>query len=154
MMAKAEHTGSPWLIVRVVSLLVAFLCSAEFIRQFPLADLSHPSWAFLPEMASIVASGVLFVLSIQKVNPLSRATWQPPRWSSNPFRFVADPIGFFHFNAWLFISLGMGCLLQGLLTYPHNWVWEIPLGAGLGAWLGVRIMSFGDGRIGMPPKSP
>lgn len=154
MMAKTEHTTSLWLTVRIVSLLIAFLYSVEFIHQFPPADFTHPSWTFLPEMAGLMTFGVLFVLGIQKVNPLSRAaTWQAPRWSRNPFRFMDDPIGFFHFNAWLFISLGMGCLLQGLLQQPHNWVWEIPLGAGFGAWLGVRIMSFNEGRIGMPPKS-
>ena len=127
-----------WFIARVVLLAVAFFYAGAFIRSMP-GDFAQPSWPFLFEMIGIVAFGVVSVLAVQKVNPLAPSL-RVPRWADNPF----TPLNFlaiFHFNALLFISLGLGCLVLGLFRTPHSWAWELPLGIGVGAWIGVTLMS-------------
>jgi hypothetical protein len=135
----AEAAISLWIPIRIVALAVAFLSATSFVRSLP-GDFSHPSWPFFGEMIGIVALGVVFVLGLQKINPMSTASWRLPRWSDNPFS-LRQPLPNFHFSAWLFIALGLGSVVVGLVKSPHNWAWEIPLGIGVGAWIGVRIMS-------------
>jgi hypothetical protein len=90
-------------------------------------------------MIGFAAFGVVSVLSVQKVNPLAPPL-RVPRWTDNPF-MPLNFLAIFHFNALLFISLGLGCLVLGLFRTPHSWVWELPLGIGVGAWIGVKLMS-------------
>jgi hypothetical protein len=136
--ASERPATSFWLVARIVLLAVAFLCAGTFIRTMP-GDFSQPSWPFLFEMIGIVAFGVVFILSLQKVNPRAPLL-RVPRWTDNPF-VPLNPLSVFHLNAVLFISLGLGCLVLGLLRTPCNWVWELPLGIGIGAWIGVKLMS-------------
>jgi hypothetical protein len=134
-MPDPQRNASPWLAIRVGLLAVAFISSGAFIASVP-DDFSHPSWSFLPKMMALVAGGMVFVLGLQKINPSSTATWDPPRWSSNPFR-LADPLAFFDFSAWYLISMGLGCFLLGMLRHPRNWAWELPISAGIGMWIGT-----------------
>jgi hypothetical protein len=136
--ANGTPATSFWLVARIVLLAVALLSADAFIRTMP-GNFSQPSWPFLFELIGIVAFGVVFVLSLQKVNPRAPPL-RVPRWTDNPF-VPLNPLSVFHFNALLFISLGIGCLVLGLLRTPRSWVWELPLGIGIGAWIGVKLMS-------------
>jgi hypothetical protein len=134
-----EQKGSttPWVAIRIGTLVVAFLCAGRFIRSLP-GDFSQPSWLFLAVMIAVVAVGVALLLGFQKVNPLSSASWKRPRWTDNPFAW-REPLKYMHFSAMLFIALGLGCVLLGFLKSPHSWAWELPIGIGVGAWIGVRV---------------
>jgi|HubBroStandDraft_1064217.scaffolds.fasta_scaffold24110_2 hypothetical protein len=139
-MADPQRKAPLWLAIRVALLLVGFFSAGAFMRSMT-DDFSKPSWPFLAKIVALTAFGVVFVLGLQKINPRSIARWDPPRWSTNPFTLLRDPLGFFHLSAWYFISVGLGCLLLGLTRYPRNWVWELPIGIGIGTWVGVRMMS-------------
>lgn len=136
--ANEKPATSFWLITRLVLIAVAFFGAGTFIRITP-GDFSQPAWPFIFELIGIVAFGILFVLSLQKVNPRAPLL-RVPCWTDNPF-MPLNPLSVFHLNALIFLSLGVGCLILGSMHTPRSWVWELPLGIGIGAWIGVKLMS-------------
>jgi hypothetical protein len=136
-MQELKGSTAPWIAIRIATLVLAFFSAGPFIRSLP-GDFSRPSWSFLAVMIVVVAVSVALLLGLQKVNPLSSALWKRPRWADSPFTW-REPLAYMHFSALLFIALGLGCLLAGLMKSPRSWAWELPIGIGVGAWLGVRV---------------
>ncbi len=66
---------------------------------------------------------LLFVISIQAVNPWSDEKWLRPTHGCNPFR-LGNPLLFFHFGAYWFGAIGIGFLLSAL----WNGVYAVALG--------------------------
>jgi hypothetical protein len=129
---------NPWLSMRIALLVASAIASFEFVSM--PGDFSQPSWLFFFEMIGIVAAGVVFVLGLQRFNPLSSTEWDSPSWSKNPLLF-GEPLQIFHTGAWCLVTTGVAALVLGMFHNPHNWAWELPLGAGLGCLLGVRFTS-------------
>lgn len=136
-MDKAQPMLAPWVVVRIALLAIPFFGAGALVRSMP-ADFSRPSWSFFAELAGIMAVGTVIVLGAQRFNPLFEFSWQKPHWSESPF--TREPLAVLHFGASALIASGLGCLIYGLLSTPRNWAWEIPMSAGIGAWIGVRLL--------------
>jgi len=132
-----EKKSPLWAAIRVAFLLLGLLQAPAFLKSMS-GDFSKPSWSFPFIMAALVAIGILFIFFIQTVNPRSVSTWYKPSWFRNPFSY-RQPLQLFDLAAFYFLSVGVGCLFVGLTREPANWVWELPIAIGCGAWLGVRL---------------
>jgi hypothetical protein len=137
-----RQLNNRWFAARLGLVALSFIASPIFLERTLSGEFSEPSWSFPLILTAIVAVGVVFVIALQKINPLASGTLARPSWSTNPF-VIRSPLLIFHVGAWCLMSLGVGSLMFGLLSTPRNWAWELPLSAGLGVWLGVRLMSIG-----------
>ena len=126
-----------WVLVRVAFLVLSLFAAPSFLSME--GEFSHPAFLFFFEIAGFCLLGVCFVVSIQKINPLlSSAEWIAPSWSRNPFS-LREPLQLFDFAASNLVAVGIACLLIGMIRSPQNWAWELPLAAGVGSWIGVRL---------------
>lgn len=136
-MDKSQPMLAPWVAVRIAILAIPFFGAGALVRSMS-GDFSRPSWSFFAELAGIIAAGTATVLGAQKFNPSFEFSWQKPRWSESPF--IREPLAILHFGACALIASGLGCLIYGLLSTPRNWAWQIPMSAGIGGWIGVRLL--------------
>lgn len=126
-----------WMIVRF-AVVVASAVSACFS---PLKPLAKPpiGWETLIVIFFFIAFGLVFVLGIQRVNPMSAKIWHRPSWNLNPFNF-REPIQFFHMGAYASVAAGSVTLLRLLGSsgtfYPEAFV---PLVMGVGVLAGIQL---------------
>jgi hypothetical protein len=127
-----------WLAVRIVLILLAFAQSNSFIDSFS-GDFSKAAWPFFFELIAIAAISVFAIVSFLLPSKASGEKWLRPSWFINPLN-IRQVLILFDFASYYLLSLGIGCLVFGLLRNPPNWVWEIPLSIGVGVFLGVHAL--------------
>jgi hypothetical protein len=134
----AKH--SKWFYVRL-AMLVATVCAAPAFdkvmhSEFPLSD--PPTLWFVLLIICFGAFAVVFVTSLQLINPLMNEVWRIPSWEEAPFG-LKQPLLAFHAGAWV-------CVVQGAvmavyaLVHSFNYAWVLFLAFGLGGLLGVRFV--------------
>lgn len=133
-----KNSRKIWLTVRIVLILLAFAQSSSFIDSFS-GDFSKAAWPFFFEIIGIAAISVFAITSFLLPNGASGEKWLRPSWFINPLN-VRQVLILFDFASYYLLSLGLGCLVFGLLRNPPNWVWEIPLSIGVGVFLGVHTV--------------
>lgn len=125
-----------WTIVRLALIAAAFLSSTLAQLEPAQAD-PAPGW-FLLIVFVFGIVGLLVVVGVQRMNPLSASLWRYPGWSINPFQ-LREPLQFFHFAACLMVASGAGLCLHMLYLGAGSRTNEaLPLVFGLGALCGVR----------------
>ena len=134
-----ESSAQHWLWLRITAVGLSFLSARWSLSQMS-GDFSRPSVLFAIILTGFCAFGVAFVWLLQKMNPWSSATWQRPSWSASPFTMHA-PLQLFHLGGWCSVATGLGGLVFDLFVQPRDWAWEVPLSAGVGILLGVRLVS-------------
>ncbi len=131
---------SKWKLLRI-GLIVFVAVSSLFT---PLEPQAKPpiGWAELGAIFIFIPLGLLFVIGIQAVNPLSAKVWRKPDWNLNPFN-LRDPVQFFYFGAFLMLAQGIVTLCRFPFSnasfYPES---LIPLVMGVGMLLSVQIIMF------------
>lgn len=105
-----------WAIVRTALVIFAFLQVA--LRSQVPAPPEGVSLSGLAGIFCVGAFGILFVVGIQRINPLSAPTWRYPRWSVNPF-LLREPLQFFHLAGFFFLAAGAGTLLRQFILGPQ-----------------------------------
>lgn len=86
--------------------------------------------------------GLLFVVDIQRLNPLSAQVWRYPRWDINPFLF-SEPLQFFHLAGYAALAGAFGTILHEIFVtgrLGQNSRIEFVIGSGLLA--GVYACTF------------
>lgn len=125
-----------WTIIRVIFIAAAFLSSA-FITQAPAQTEDTPT-PFLIVAFVFGIVGLLFVVGMQRINPLSAKLWRFPKWSINPFQ-MREPLQFFHFAGYFMLASGAGTALHHFFSGPALQNSDcLPLVFGLGILGGVR----------------
>lgn len=86
--------------------------------------------------------GLLFVLGIQVVNPMSAKYWRRPSWQLNPFNF-SEPLQFFHLGTYVLFAQGIVLLLR-IVTSSTPFYYEalVPLVMGAGIFIGLQLVMF------------
>jgi hypothetical protein len=121
--------------------MVFAAASAPFIKMPLHPDFLHPApWKFIIELLGFVVFGVPFVVSLSSATR-ANGELQRPSWSLNPFQ-TAQPLVFFDFAAFTAAAYALGWAVAQMLGGKTNWFCEIPLIAGFGIWLGVRVSMF------------
>ena len=84
--------------------------------------------------------GLIFVIGIQAVNPLSAPRWAKPSWRSN-FLNLRDMLHFFHFGAFVVLAGAAGSALGSLAVQGRLDFLLVAMQAmaGLGTLAGVRL---------------
>ncbi|MGA2552857.1 MAG: hypothetical protein ABSF50_22165 [Burkholderiaceae bacterium] len=121
-----------------VAALVLSAAGGLLIAPPTHSDFLHPApLTFGLEMVALPAVGIALILSFRSWQKSAEVGWERPSWSANPFEFM-EPLVNLVAGAICIIASGLGWGLRGLLSGP-NWGWEMPVAAGIGAWIGVRI---------------
>jgi hypothetical protein len=133
-----------WLIFRIVTLLTSAF-QAQSLSTSMEGDFSKANWATFFILIGFSAFGIYFATSIQTINRFSPPQWDKPSWYSNPFKF-GQPLSAFDLASYCLLIIGIISAFFGMKSSPPSYAWEIPLSAGIGAWIGVRIclMVFSD----------
>jgi hypothetical protein len=86
--------------------------------------------------------GLLFVIGIQAINPISGKIWTKPSWESNPFNFK-DPLHFFHLGALNILATSVGSFISTFFQNPTLWFPVfLYFFAGAGTLAGVQLCQF------------
>lgn len=125
-----------WTIIRATFFAAAFLSSALISRTpAPTDDTPMP---FLIAAFVFGIVGLLFVVGMQRINPLSAKLWRYPKWSINPFQ-MREPLQFFHFGGYFMLASGAGTVLHEIFFGPAFQTSDcLPIVFGLGILCGVR----------------
>lgn len=123
-----------WLVFRLA------LVAALFFRAALSPHAASPAEGIgeVPPLALMVFGviGVLFIAGIRRIT--AKVAWRYPSWRINPFHFK-EPLQFFHLAAFVFLAMGGGGVVKGVLAgrAPDHaaFVW---LAFGVGLWVGVR----------------
>ncbi len=131
-------SGRNCLYMRIAVTLLS--CLSAYFAVIPShPDFFHPApVTFVLEIVGIVAAGLIFVLSFSSRSMLSSELWKRPSWYLSPFD-RKQPIVFFDFASYCVASYGLGGAVVSTFGPRPNWSWEIPVSAGIGVWLGVRL---------------
>jgi hypothetical protein len=125
-----------WIYIRVTFIAAAFLSSALIIQVPTQAEDTSIPFLIAAFIFGIV--GLLFVVGMQRINPLSAKLWRYPNWSINPFQ-LREPLQFFHFGGYFMLASGAGTTLHqfffGRALYTSDC---LPIVFGLGILCGVR----------------
>jgi hypothetical protein len=65
-----------------------------------------------------------------------------PTLYAKPLRFD-EPPQMFYVGALCAMASGVGYFVVGIFDATVRWFWELPLSAGAGVWLGVRLCVWG-----------
>jgi len=92
-----------WFRIRRGVMVVVFLY-VLLMSFVPVDHAATPTWGWKTSATwllflALIPLGLLVVIGVQAVNPLSDVKWTIPTQRSNPFHF-GNPLLFFHF--WLF----------------------------------------------------
>lgn len=129
---------SKWKLLRIG--LIVFIAASSLFT--PLEPQAKPpiGWTALGAIFIFIPVGLLLLVGIQAVNPLSAKVWRKPNWNLNPFNF-RDPVQFFYFGAYIMLAQGVVTLCRFPFSkapfYPES---LIPLVMGVGMLLGVQII--------------
>jgi hypothetical protein len=127
-----------WKLLRVG--LVVFVAVSSFF--VPLGPQAKPpiGWGALAIIFLFIPLGLLFVIGIQAVNPLSAKVWRKPDWNLNPINFK-DPVQFFHLGAYVMLTQGVVTLCRipfaEVPFYPEA---LLPTVIGVGVLLGIQVV--------------
>ena len=126
-----------WAIVRVALLAIGLLQGALSSQAQAPLDGVTPTLIAVAFAFGIV--GLLFVVGIQRINPISAPIWRYPSWSINPF-LLREPLQFFHLGGFYFLASGVGELLRQIflknpLTLDYLFLPAIGLGLLSGVYL-------------------
>lgn len=126
-----------WTYIRVTLIVATFLSSA-FIIQEPAQSEDSPI-PFLIGAFLFGIVGLLFVIGVQRINPLSAKLWRYPKWSINPFQ-MREPLQFFHFAGYFMLASGVGTALHQIFVGSTLHAGDcLSLIFGLGTLCGVRV---------------
>jgi hypothetical protein len=132
---------SRWFWVRI-ALVVAGCFLGFSITSLENIDSSNVDWTTCLLLFIFVPLGLLLIIGIQAINPLSAEVWRKPSWDINPFIFK-EPLQFFHLGAYHFMAGGtIGCIM---LFYRGKQAAPLAislLSIGVGLWLGVKLCIF------------
>ncbi|HUO44928.1 MAG TPA: hypothetical protein VMT94_08495 [Burkholderiales bacterium] len=127
-----------WKLLRVG--LISFVALSSFL--VPLGPQAKPSidWSTLAIIFLFIPIGLLFVIGIQAINPMSAKVWHKPNWNLNPMNFK-DPVQFFHLGAYVMLAQGIVTLCRisfsNVLFYPEA---LLPIVMGVGMLFGIQIV--------------
>lgn len=127
-----------WLYVRL-GLVVATVVAACVV---PLGPRATPpiGWTALLVIFVFCMLGLVPIIGLQRINPLSGKVWQRPSWTSNPLNF-GQPIQFFYLGSILSMTQGVVVLLRiGITSAPFYVEALVPVAMGLGIWLRLKII--------------
>lgn len=100
------------------------------------------SWSFPWLIAGFSLFAVVMLVGMQAINPWSEGRWVRPSLYVSPLRFN-EPLQTFYMGALGSMAAGFGYFVLGIFDARVRWFWELPLSAGVGVWLGVRLCVWG-----------
>ena len=131
-----KHTK--WYWVRVALVVCSFIIGPFYTTPEAVSS-SGVDWIASLFVLIIMPFGMLFVISIQALNPISAPEWRKPSWDINPF-LLKEPLQFFHLAAFFFMACGIGACLslifRGMEAAPLA---VLLFSCGLSVWFGVQI---------------
>ena len=125
-----------WTVIRIIFIAAAFLSSTFITQAQPQTEDAPIAILIAAFLFGIV--GLLFVVGMQRINPLSAKLWRYPKWSINPFQ-MREPLQFFHFGGYFMLASGAGIALNRIFWGPALHASDcLPLVFGFGILCGVR----------------
>lgn len=100
------------------------------------------SWSFPWLVSGFCLFAVVFLMAMRAMNPWSEARWMRPTLYTSSLRFN-EPLQTFYIGALCMMAAGVGYFVLGVFDAKVRWLWELPLSAGIGVWLGVRLCVWG-----------
>jgi hypothetical protein len=123
-----------WSYLKILIVIISAL-SGFFASQPENSDFLAPApWYFPLTIILFMATGLPFIVTMMR----KAENLQRPTWNSSPLSFD-QPLIIFDLSAYCTIAYGAMMALVNLQNTPYNWSWEIPLSAGIGIWIGVRL---------------
>lgn len=133
-----------WKLFRLVMLLFAVV--AAFFM--PLEPKAKPpiEWASLAVIFMAIPIGLIFVIGIQAINPMTAKIWHKPNWNLSPLNFK-EPLQFFHFGAYVFLAQGVVTLLRIVFSSVSFYLEALlPLVVWISMLIGIQLVIFAFGR--------
>lgn len=131
-----------WILILIGVISAGYMTlTSEGLQQIE-AGISFSQVGFI-FIFSVVA--ILFINTIQVINPFSSDGWEYPSWTANPFNFN-QPLQFFHLASWFFILSGLTHLIIYLIKFVTLskyglFILAVGLGVRLGVWLVTVIFT-------------
>jgi hypothetical protein len=131
---------SKWFYLRITLLLVSVVAAPMFNRrmhdEFPLSK--PPTIAFVLALVAFCAFAVMFVRTLQLLNPWFDTSWQIPSSEEPPFD-ISRPLASLDFGGQCLVVQGMAMAIYSAI-HSFDYAWVLLVTAGLGALLGVRVV--------------
>ncbi|MEV8521624.1 hypothetical protein ABZR86_17660 [Dyella marensis] len=96
------------------------------------------SWSWPWVVASLCFIGIVGFMGVQAMNMSDQHRWRLPSLHLKSSG-SEEPVQVHYMNALGMFSIGAGYFVLGWFDPEVRWLWEIPVSAGIGIWLGMRF---------------
>lgn len=131
------NSSMNWLYGNVAIIMLGALLSPLFMRSIESSE-DKPTLIFVLIIALFGMSGSLLSAWMRDSSMPKDLKWNTPSLRYNPF-MGSEPLVQYQISAYVFISLGAGSAVVGMLETPENWMWVLPMSLGIGIWLGLKL---------------